>query len=223
MLNTVKFAAALFVKYFALVFYTLDCRWVESTVCKKWEGVRLVVFLNHTSLFEPLYFSAVPLRFLWSFISKGVYPGADSTLQRPFVGNVIKLIGPKVIPISRKRDNTWQVFLDAIEGDSIIAIMPEGRMKRADGLDKKGNPMSVRAGIGDLLSEIDAGDMLIMYSGGLHHIHAPGERFPRLFKKLSLTLERINIPQYKSSLAESAREPTGAVIADLEARILRHC
>ena len=92
-------------------------------------------------------------------------------------------------------------------------------MKRRSGLDKHGRPLTVRGGIADVLSRMDDGQMLIQYSGGMHHIHAPGERFPRLFKRVRIRLESLEIRQYKDSLDRAEHEAFKTeVIRDLTAR-----
>jgi hypothetical protein len=100
-----------------------------------------------------------------------------------------------VVAISRERDHTWFQLLNRIDPDSMVIILPEGRMKRASGLDLHGNPMSVRGGIADILLAMKEGRMLIAYSGGLHHVQIPG-RVPRIFKTVRLRLEILDIAGY---------------------------
>src|SRR5690606_9625185 len=138
--------------------------------------VRLVVFLNHTSLFEPLFIRFAPWSFVWNIAHKVIVPGADVTLERPLAGRVLKVLLPGVIPITRKADESWEHFLSLVNGDVITAILPEGRMKRRNGLGKEGKPMSVRGGVADILERLEQGKLLFVYSGGLHHIQCPGER-----------------------------------------------
>ena len=95
--------------------------------------MRLLVFLNHTSLFEPVFAAVVPNRFLWRLASRGVLPAAKKTIDRPLVGRFFRLLGRRVVPISRKRDATWREVLASVAGDSMVAIAPEGRMRRATG------------------------------------------------------------------------------------------
>jgi hypothetical protein len=40
--------------------------------------------------------------------------------------------------------------------------------------------------------------MLIVYSGGMHHIQTPGDHFPKIFKKIKIKLEITNIEKYKN-------------------------
>ena len=75
-----------------------------------------------------------------------VAPGADKTLDRPFVGKFWKVVFPQMLTISRKRDHTWNAFIDAIKEQSIVVIAAEGRMKRPNGLDANGKKMTVRGG-----------------------------------------------------------------------------
>jgi hypothetical protein len=108
----------------------------------------------------------------------------------------------------------------------MVIILPEGRMMRSNGLDSQGRPMTVRGGIADILDAIREGPMLIAYSGGLHHVQAPGERLPRLFKTIRMNFELVDIAAYRAErLAEGPTEAgfKRAVVDDLEARRDRHC
>ena len=98
-------------------------------------------------------------------------------------------------------------------------------MKRANGLDKHGNPMTVRGGIADLLEAVPGGRMVIVYSGGLHHVQVPGQKFPNLFKTISLSFEFHDIDQYRNQIREATRgkEFKKAVRADLEQRRDLYC
>lgn len=98
-------------------------------------------------------------------------------------------------------------------------------MKRSSGLDSQGRPMTIRGGIADILQAIPSGRMLIVYSGGLHHVQAPGEKIPRLFKNVRLRLEILDIAQYRDALGEHAdhSEFKSAVIADLTRRRDLYC
>ena len=106
----------------------------------------------------------------------------------------------------------------------MVVIAPEGRMKRRDGLDADGSPMTVRGGVADLLEHLKGGRMLIAYSGGLHHVQAPGQRLPRLFKTLRMRVQSLDISTYSRMIAISAGEPfKQAVIADLQIRRDQYC
>ena len=103
----------------------------------------------------------------------------------------------------------------------MVMILPEGRMKRANGLDSEGKPMTVRGGIADILETIGEGRMLLAYSGGLHHVQIPGDRFPRLFKTIRINLEVVDIGAYRDARMAEAGNPRGfkrAVVDDLERR-----
>ena len=41
---------------------------------------------------------------------------------------------------------------------------------------------------------------MIAYSGGLHHIQTPGQLFPRLFKRVDLVYEIVDIADFKKPL-----------------------
>jgi len=215
----------LVVKGFGRVFYRFDISWIGHMPQDPWANLRLVIFLNHTSLYEPLFAGWVPNRFLKQVAKAGVIPIADKTVRRPMVGRFFRLVARKVVAISRERDHTWERFINKIRSDSLVFILPEGRMKRTGGLDAEGRPMSVRGGVADLLGKIPAGRMLIAYSGGLHHVQAPSQKIPRLFKTLRMRVESIDIPKYTTRLSKrnGSADFKKAVIRDLEYRRDRHC
>jgi hypothetical protein len=219
------FLLLLAVKVFARTFYRIDMKWIGEPPPDPWSHVRLIAFLNHTSLYEPLFAGGVPVRFLWRIARHGVVPIASKTSGRPLVGFFFGLIARQVIPITRERDETWDHLLAQIDPDAMVAILPEGRMKRAGGLDSEGRRMSVRGGIADLLESLGAGPMLLAYSGGLHHVQVPGERFPRLWKRIRMRLELIDIARYREELLARAGEQgfKRAVIEDLERRRDLNC
>ncbi|HEX9163799.1 MAG TPA: 1-acyl-sn-glycerol-3-phosphate acyltransferase, partial [Thermoanaerobaculia bacterium] len=163
-------------KILSRIFYRPDFAFLGPTPNDPWADIRLVVFLNHTSLFEPVFLAGVPNRFIWRLAAHGVIPAADKTTGRPLVGVIFKFVAHHVVPITRERDDTWFAVLRKIDPDSMVVIAPEGRMKRANGLDANGNPMTVRGGIADILLAVKEGRMLLAYSGGLHHVQIPGHR-----------------------------------------------
>ena len=103
-----------------------------------------------------------------------------------------------MISITRKRDDSWENFLESIYEDSIILIAPEGRMKRKNGLDLEGNKMTVKPGVVDIINGLQSGEMAIAYSGGLHHVQIPDEGLPKLFKTIKMNIELFDIPTYKA-------------------------
>ncbi|MDF2178816.1 1-acyl-sn-glycerol-3-phosphate acyltransferase [Aliiglaciecola sp. CAU 1673] len=211
------------VKLVSHLFYRGRPNWMSEEKEEALKDVRLLVFLNHTSLFEPLFIRFAPWNFVWDIAHKVVVPGADVTLKRPMAGKVLKTLLPGCIPITRKPDESWQHFLSHVSHDVITAILPEGRMMRRDGLDKHGKPMTVRGGVAEILQRLKHGKMLFVYSGGLHHVQAPGERLPRLFKTLKANLEIVEIAQYKAYLHNLAGESfKDKVVADMNRR-LKEC
>ena len=56
--------------------------------------------------------------------------------------------------------------------------------------------------------------MLLAYSRGLHHVQAPGERFPRLFRTVSMRFECVDIASYRDGLlANRLRGAEGRILA----------
>ncbi len=210
----------LITKWLSSFFYRFEVNWFGQPLNPDWKNVRLVVFLNHTSLFEPLFIKVAPVEFIWELSKNLLAPGADITLTRPILGKFFKLLLPGCVAISRKNDETWQTFLNMIKPESITVILPEGRMMRKDGLDKNGQPMTARGGIADILEKIDYGKVLFVYSGGLHHIQSPGDKFPRFFKKIKVNLELVTIEFYKQLLQKTQSQNFRArVIDDLNLRL----
>ena len=221
----IVFLVILAVKVVSRIFYRIDMRWIGDVPPDPWRHVRLAVILNHTSLYEALFVGGCPNHFLWRIARHGVAPIAQKTKDRALVGRFYGLMAARVISITRERDETWNEVLRQIDPDAMVVILPEGRMKRASGLDSEGNPMTVRGGIADILETIGEGRMLIAYSGGLHHVQAPGEGFPRLFKTIRMRLEAVDIAGYRNALLAEGG-PKGfrrAVVRDLERRRDLYC
>lgn len=220
-----SFLVLMTAKAFARTFYRREHHWVGQVPARPWEGIRLIAFLNHTSLFEWLFVTMAPNRFLWKIASHGVIPAADVTTSRLFVGKFFKALTPHVVSITREPDHTWDAVLEKVGPHSIVVILPEGRMMRANGLDKYGRPMTVRGGIADILRVIPSGRLLIAYSGGLHHVQIPGQRWPRLFKTLRMNMEILEISDYRRQLMNAGDEDEfrHRVKRDLEDRRDRYC
>ncbi len=209
------------VKLVSMTLWRLRSEWVEPVPERPWRGIRLVAILNHTSLYEWLLGGFAPWSLLWQFARHGVLPIAEKTIRRPVVGWFFGLIVRHVVVITRQRDHTWERVLSRIDDpEAVIVILPEGRMKRRNGLDSNGNPMTVRGGIADILSALPTGRMLLVYSGGLHHVQAPGETVPRPLRTVRMRKQVVEISDYVAALG-GVGDPNAfkrAVISDLEHR-----
>ena len=201
----------------------------QSRPVRDFSTVRLFALLNHTSLFEPLLLGAFPTALIREMSRRMVYPIADQTFNRPIAGRFFRILAPGTIPLTRSRDRSWDRFVHlATTGNSLVGIAPEGRMKRANGLDKNGRPMNIKTGIADLLEKFDSGSFLILYSAGLHHIQSPGSGMPKMFKPLSMKFELLDIKEYKNKLKNICGNNDRAAFArtvakDLEKRRDTHC
>ena len=214
------------VRFAARPFYRVETHWLGEPPPDRWHDIRVVCLLHHTSLFEWLLILAVPPSFVRRIAEHGVIPAAEKTLERPIVGRFFRSVAAHVVSITRERDHTWRSVLSRIDPDSMVLILPEGRMMRPNGLDGEGRPMTVRGGIADILEAVPGGRMLVAYSGGLHHVQAPGERLPRIFRRIYLNLELIDIASYRDAREHEAANPAGfkrAVVQDLERRRDRFC
>ena len=214
------------IKRLSRLCYRFDINWVNPPPPNPWQHLRLVVFLNHTSLYEPLFVGGFPDRFLQRIAFKGLMPVADKATRRPLMGLFFRMVAQNVVAVTRKQDHTWKQVLATMRADSMVIIMPEGRMMRADGLDKNGQPMTVRGGIADIIQSILSGRMLLAYSAGLHHVQIPGQRkLPRPFKTLRMQLETLDIGEYRRRLMDRYG-PDGfkrALTHDLETRRDKYC
>ena len=69
------------IKAFSTTFYRFNTRWIGDIPPDPWSGLRLVVLLNHTSLYEPLFIGILPCRFLKNIAQNGLHSdpttGAD--------------------------------------------------------------------------------------------------------------------------------------------------
>lgn len=221
----------LFVGLLSRLFYRYQQWWIGKTPADPWAvPFRVVAILNHTSLFEFLYAGITSRHFLWRMARHGTVPIADITIKRPIVGLFWRFIAGNIVAVSRERDATWDKVMASIsDPDAMVIILPEGRMKRANGLDKYGRPLAVRGGIADLVRSIPEGEMLLAYSQGLHHIQIPGEHLPRFFKPVRMRLEIVDIRAYREMLMEGLEDDEDhmafrkRVIQDLTVRRDRYC
>ena len=223
MRRLIAFLILSLVKTFSWIFYKAKYQWLTATPENPWINIRLMVFLNHTSLFEPLFSQIIPYRYLWHLAAHFNIPGADITLDRPIVCTFWKLMVPNIASITRKKDATWDNYLSSIQLDDVVMITPEGRMKRPNGLDKFGKPMTVRGGVADIIMSMNEGVMVLCLSGGLHHVQAPGQLFPKFFKTICMNLSWIDIKEYKKQFPQTPREMKMAIVADLQNRLETDC
>lgn len=226
MRKRVIYAMLLSIKAFSRMFYRFDIGWIDPPPPGDWwTKYRLVAFLNHTSLYEPLYVGWFPNRFLKRIAYNGVMPVADKAIRRPVMGFFFRMVANQVVQVTRKRDQSWQRLFDFLTKDAMVIIMPEGRMKRANGLDNQGKPMTVRGGIADIIQAMPEGKMLLTLSAGLHHVQIPGQWVPKIFKTLKMRLQHLDLKQYRDQILEKAGFEgfKQAVIQDLEERRNRYC
>ena len=220
----ITFVILVAVKTTARIFFKLKNEWIGGEPENYALNTRIVAILNHTSLYEPLIAGYAQYRLLWKFARHGVLPVAEKTMKRP-IGLFFRLMVRHPIVVTRQRDKTWYNVLNKVDSRAITIILPEGRMKRANGLDSEGREMTIRGGIADILDALPDGRMLMVYSGGLHHIQVPGELLPTPFKTLRCRMETIDIPSYKEELKRDYPDVKfrTAVIADLTRRRDEYC
>jgi len=220
----ITFALLVGVRTTARIFFKLKNEWIGGEPENYALNTRIVAILNHTSLYEPLIAGYAQYKLLWKFARHGVLPVAEKTMKRR-IGLFFKLLVRHPIVVTRQRDKTWYNVLNKVDSKAITIILPEGRMKRANGLDSEGREMTVRGGIADILDALPDGRILMVYSGGLHHIQVPGELLPTPFKTLRCRMEMIDIPSYKEDLKTKYPDLKfrRAVIADLSRRRDEYC
>ncbi len=216
-----RFLGLAALKVAAYVFYPTRLEWLTNKP-EKWDDVSLILILNHTSLFEFLYGVALPFSFLRELSARLIVAIADSTLKTFLGRTVLSHIAPHVVPITRKRDESWDVFLSRIKTKHICIFLPEGRMKRLNGLDKDGKKMTVKSGTVDLLKKFRGKKMVLVYGKGLHHILSPGQVFPRIFRKIEAKLESLSVDEYLDQF-KGSKDMVGAICRDLEKRRDMYC
>ncbi|MFK7873532.1 MAG: 1-acyl-sn-glycerol-3-phosphate acyltransferase [Oligoflexales bacterium] len=216
-LNAFRFIMLSLVKIMSTYLYSFQQEWI-SPPPKSWNDVSVILILNHTSLFEFIYSMCLPFNYLWEVSKRLILPVADKTLRHPISGLCFRLLAPKLIALTRKRDQSWKDFLSQIKPYDICIFMPEGRMKRTTGFDQFGNPMTVRKGVFELLERYKGQNMVIVYSKGLHHVFAPGQKYPRFFKKIHAKFELQSVDDFLNQF------PTADLVRDeLEKRRDTHC
>ena len=219
MRSLLVFALLWSLKWVSRVFFRYRGSWAGIPPDRDWSQIKVLAILNHTSLYEPVLAGFAPTALLWRFARHGVLPVADKTARRP-IGIFFRFLARQPVVVTRQRDHTWDEVLNRVDSDAIVMILPEGRMMRKDGLDSTGRPMTIRGGIADILAALDGGLMLLVYSGGLHHIQAPGELVPRPLRQIRARIELVDIAWYKTRLGgcEDIEAFRAAVIRDLTAR-----
>ncbi len=222
--SVITFALLVAVRTSAKVFFKLKNEWITPEPENYAKGTKMIAILNHTSLYEPLIAGYAQYRLLWKFARHGVLPVAEKTMKR-HIGLFFRLLVRYPIVVTRQRDQTWYNVLAKADSKAITIILPEGRMKRANGLDSEGREMTVRGGIADIIEALPDGRILVVYSGGLHHIQVPGELLPTPFKTIRCRMEMIDIPTYKEDLQRDYPDLKfrNAVVADLTRRRDEYC
>jgi hypothetical protein len=224
MQKIISFFLLSMIKILSHIFFKSEFKWINPSPEKPWNHARLMVFLNHTSLYEPLFIQHLSFSFLWQLVARANIPGADITLNRPIVGRFWKMMLPNISSVTRKKDESWSKYLKSIRPDSLVVIAPEGRMKRPSGLDKFGKPMNVKGGVADILEHLDDGAMILCLSGGLHHVQAPGQIIPRLFKTIKMNLAYYDIKEYKEKFQDlSPRERKMKITQELQYQLENNC
>ncbi len=220
-MHWISFFILISIKYLSKLFYRFEVNYQPIPTKRDWNDIRIIIFLHHTSLFEFLYLSILPNYFLWKLSQRMVAPAANKTMDRPLVGLFFKLLNPGMIPITRKRDDSWANFIASIKEDAIILIAPEGRMKRKNGLDSFGEKMTVKSGVVDILQELNTGKIAFAYSGGLHHIQVPDTNRFKIFKTLKMNIELIDVMEYKNSFNNNilSTDWNVTVLNDLQHRL----
>ncbi len=220
MIGTIfRFLLLLLIKLLTRIFYHFEIEWISGKL-ESYKDAKVFLLINHTSLFEPLFIGAFPIPLLWEMSHRFAYPIAQKTLNRPIAGFTFKLLSPVTLPLTKNRDKAWRNFLRVISGGKyLIGFAPEGRMRRANGLDKDGKPMTMMGGVVDILENTKSGNILFLFSGGLHHVQIPGEGAPKLFKKIQLALDSKPIDEYKAEvLSKYGEDLRKGILADLEHR-----
>ena len=218
--NQVRYGFLAGLKLAGNVVYPSRLDWISEEP-ESWSDVSLILILNHTSLFEFVYGVSLPYSFLRELSKRLIIPVAASTMKNPLGNFVFSNLAPKTIQLTRRRDQSWLKFLDSIDSNDICIFMPEGRMKRLDGLDKSGKPMTIKTGVVDLLERYRGKKMVLVYSSGLHHVLPPGKHVPKIFQPILAKTELLSVDSYLKQF--EGQHLNESVPKDLEERRDRYC
>lgn len=222
-IDSIRFVCFVLGKIICRSLFRIESRNLAPWPDDAWRDVRITLLLNHTSLLEPVFTGALPIGYLRKLSFDGIFPAADETMNRPLVGALIRTLAPKVGILTRRRDASWSQFLETIGPTDTLIFLPEGRMKRANGLDKYQRPMTARRGIGDVLKQLGSGKMIIAYSGGLHHLRLPHPRR----ETIAIAFESIRIEDYlrevETTLPGDHTNLGDRIALDLDRRRDNHC
>lgn len=65
--------------------------------------------------------------------------------------------------------------------------------------------------------------MVIIYSGGLHHVQTPGEIIPKIFKTIKMNLERVDIKVYMTQFeSNNTKKQKVDIVKDLAERMKKN-
>jgi len=129
MKSLLAFLVLALVKIASQLFFRFRGERLDSLKQPGWSDLRLLVFLNHTSLYEPLVAAFAPFPLLWRFAFHGVLPVAEKTIRRR-IGLFFQFLARHVVVVTRQRDQTWDEVLNRVDRKAVVMILPEGRMMR---------------------------------------------------------------------------------------------
>ena len=112
------------VKWLSRFFWRFRGEWIGIPPDGDWSKVKLLVILNHTSLYEPILAGYAPDALLWRFARHGVLPVAEKTMRRR-IGLFFNFLARHVVEVTRQRDHTWE-NIDVPHLHKVQGIGPEG-------------------------------------------------------------------------------------------------
>ena len=71
MREQIVYALLLTIKFFSKACYRIDISWIANIPEDPWKNLRQVTFLNHASLYEPLFVGRFPNHLLKRKLGKG--------------------------------------------------------------------------------------------------------------------------------------------------------
>lgn len=199
-------------------------RWIAWTVSKilwfiKYDGLEnipretksgFLVAANHQTYLDPLWI-APPIsgqRFRFMAIA--------SAFGWPVIGPLIKYLGS--FPVTNDRRGAVRAFresIDTLKDGGVLFIFPEGERRFADD-----NSFEFKTGAAKIAIAADVPILPVTIDGG-ERIWPQGKRFPRLFRRVTVTYHPISFPPHElksGSVDETALEWT----ATLERTINRY-
>lgn len=185
------------------ILYRCSWTWIGKNSDRGFQDMKALFLMNHTSYADHMIFVLVPINVIYKMFWNARIAVAQHQVKN-FKG-LLQYLENNIVPLSRQRDDSWNNYLSNANAKSIFVMYPEGTRMSPEGLDKNGKKVRVKGGVADILELLPDGDIVILYLDGFYEILGAGMKFPKLFKKVRVTAEVVDIAALKHELAYTGR------------------